>query len=128
MSNSTTNQTDEVESRQDRESPQEQPADAAASVDKIRDIIFGPQIKSYDARFSRLEESLSQQTAELKSAMRHQLESIQSLMQGESATAAARLAAEREERAFAHRQPGAETRGCTNGSHDSLDPYRSRHE
>jgi hypothetical protein len=42
----------------------------AASVDKIRDILFGSQIKNYESRFARLEETLARETAELKETMR----------------------------------------------------------
>jgi len=31
---------------------------SGASVEKIREIIFGSQIKNYEARFARLEEAL----------------------------------------------------------------------
>ena len=34
----------------------------AASVDKIRDILFGSQIKNYESRFARLEETLARET------------------------------------------------------------------
>ena len=35
------------------------PEQGAASVDKIRDILFGSQIKNYEARFARLEDTLA---------------------------------------------------------------------
>jgi hypothetical protein len=44
--------------------------DSGASVDKIRDILFGSQIKNYEARFARLEENLVRETVELKDTMR----------------------------------------------------------
>jgi hypothetical protein len=69
-----------------------------ASVDKIRDIIFGSQIKNYEARFVRLEENLIRETAELKDIIRKRFESLESLFRSESETLAARLRAEREER------------------------------
>ena len=43
--------------------------ESGASVDKIRDIIFGSQIKNYEARFTRLEESLARETFELKDSI-----------------------------------------------------------
>ena len=36
----------------------------AGSVDKIRDILFGAQIKGYEARFARLEESIARDLSE----------------------------------------------------------------
>lgn len=79
-------------------SPQENPLEAGASVDKIRDIIFGSQIKNYEARFVRLEENLTRETAELKDTIRKRFESIESFFKSESEALAARLRTEREER------------------------------
>jgi hypothetical protein len=73
-------------------------ADSGASVDKIRDILFGSQIKNYDARFARLEENLVRETVELKETMRRRFESLEGFFKSESEALAARLKAEREER------------------------------
>jgi hypothetical protein len=77
----------------------EAPAESGASVDKIRDIIFGSQIKNYEARFARLEQDLVRETVELKDLMRKRFESIESFFKTESEAMAARLRAEKEERA-----------------------------
>jgi chromosome segregation ATPase len=73
-------------------------ADSGASVDKIRDILFGSQIKNYEARFARLEENLVRETVELKDTMRRRFESLEGFFKSESEALAARLKAEREER------------------------------
>lgn len=70
----------------------------AASVDKIRDILFGSQIKNYDSRFARLEDTLARETAELKETMRRRFESVEGFFRKESEALASRLKAEREER------------------------------
>ena len=72
--------------------------DSGASVDKIRDILFGSQIKNYEARFARLEENLVRETVELKEAMRRRFESLEGFFKSETESLAARLKAEREER------------------------------
>jgi chromosome segregation ATPase len=72
--------------------------DTGASVDKIRDILFGSQIKNYEARFARLEENLVRETVELKETMRRRFESLEGFFRSETETLAARLRAEREER------------------------------
>jgi hypothetical protein len=56
--------------------------ETGASVDKIRDILFGSQIKNYEARFARLEENLVRE----------------GFFKSETEALAARLRAEREER------------------------------
>src|SRR5271168_3281561 len=72
--------------------------DSGASVDKIRDILFGSQIKNYEARFARLEENLVRETVELKDTMRRRFESLEGFFKSETEALAARLKAEREER------------------------------
>jgi t-SNARE complex subunit (syntaxin) len=71
---------------------------AGASVDKIRDILFGSQIKNYEARFARLEENLVRETVELKETMRRRFDSLEGFFRSETEALAARLKAEREER------------------------------
>ena len=52
----------------------------AGSVDKIRDILFGTQIKSYEARFARLEESIARDLAEMKDAASRRFETLESFV------------------------------------------------
>ena len=49
----------------------------AGNVDKIRDILFGSQIKNYETRFHRLEETLARESADLKETMRRRFESLE---------------------------------------------------
>lgn len=70
----------------------------AASVDKIRDILFGSQIKNYEARFARLEDTLARETTELKETMQRRFESVEGFFRKEAEALAGRLKAEREER------------------------------
>jgi hypothetical protein len=72
--------------------------DSGASVEKIRDILFGSQIKNYEARFARLEESLVRETVELKETMRRRFESLEGFFKSETEALAAHLKGEREER------------------------------
>jgi chromosome segregation ATPase len=70
----------------------------AGNVDKIRDILFGSQIKNYEARFARLEETLARETSELKDTMRRRFESVEGFFRKEAETLSGRLKAEKEER------------------------------
>ena len=70
----------------------------AGSVDKIRDILFGAQIKSYEARFARLEESVARDLSEMKDAAARRFESLETFVKKEIEALASRLKAEREER------------------------------
>ena len=71
---------------------------SGASVEKIREILFGSQIKNYEVRFARLEEALSRETAEIKDTMRRRLDSLEAFFKKETESLAARLKTERDER------------------------------
>ena len=71
---------------------------SGASVEKIREILFGSQIKNYEARFARLEEALARETAEIKDTMRRRLDSLEAFFKSETESLAARLKSERDER------------------------------
>ena len=87
----------EVEQKE-MSAPENAGPESGASVDKIRDILFGSQIKNYEARFARLEENLVRETVELKETMRKRFESLEGFFRSETEALAARLKAEREER------------------------------
>jgi uncharacterized phage infection (PIP) family protein YhgE len=70
----------------------------AASVDKIRDILFGSQIKSYEARLARLEDTFARETTELKDTIRRRFESLEGFFRKETEALSGRLKAEKEER------------------------------
>ena len=70
----------------------------AGSVDKIRDILFGTQIKGYEARFARLEESIARDLSEMKDAASRRFESLESFIKKETDALGSRLKAERQER------------------------------
>jgi len=70
----------------------------AGSVDKIRDILFGSQIKNYDARLARLEDTLARETSELKETIGRRFESLEGFFRKEAESLLARFKAEKEER------------------------------
>ncbi len=71
---------------------------SGASVEKIRDILFGSQIKNYEARFARLEDTLARETTEIKDTMQRRLDSLEAFFKSETEALAARLQTERNER------------------------------
>ena len=72
-----------------------------AGIDKVRDILFGSQTKSNDARFARLEDGLARETYEMREMIRKRFESLESFFRSETEALAARVRAEREERVAA---------------------------
>jgi hypothetical protein len=74
---------------------------AAGNVDKIRDILFGSQMRDYENRFLRLEETLTKEAADLKETTRKRFEGLEAYLKKELESLHARLKAEREERSDA---------------------------
>ncbi len=71
------------------------------SVDKIRDIIFGSQMRDYEKKFSRLEERLLQETADLRADMQNRFASLEALLRSEANNFTTALNAEKTERGAA---------------------------
>jgi hypothetical protein len=71
---------------------------APGNVDKIRDILFGSQMRDYELRFSRLEESLRKESGDLKESTRKRFDSLESYVKKELESIESRMKAERDER------------------------------
>jgi DNA anti-recombination protein RmuC len=78
--------------------------EGTGNIDKVRDIIFGGQMREYERRFARLEERLLQETAELRDDVRKRLAALEQFATGETASLADRLKAERDERSDAEKE------------------------
>ena len=59
--------------------------DDGGNIDKVRDILFGGQMRDYDRRFQKLEERLLQETSELKDDVRKRLAALEQFMKQEAA-------------------------------------------
>jgi DNA repair exonuclease SbcCD ATPase subunit len=86
---------------------------SGASVDKIRDILFGPQIKNYEARFARLEETLARENAQIKDMMARRFDSLESFVKKETEALASRIKAERDERTEVARDIARDLKSAT---------------
>jgi methyl-accepting chemotaxis protein len=75
--------------------------ETGGNIDKVRDILFGGQMRDYEKRFSRFEERLSQETAELKDDLRKRLSALEQFVKQELASVSDRIKAEHDERAGA---------------------------
>ena len=71
------------------ENPQRGDAEAAenaerpGNVDKIRDILFGSQMRDYDKKFARLEERLLKESADLREELKRRFASLEAFMKSE---------------------------------------------
>ena len=75
-------------------------ADAAGSgnLDKVRDILFGNQVRDQEKRFTRLEERLVKECTNLRDETRERLESLEMYIQKEVESLTERLKTEQAER------------------------------
>lgn len=78
------------------------------NVDKIRDILFGSQMREYDSRFARLEETLLKESSELRESTKKRIDTLEQFFRKELDLLAARLKAERDERVGAVKDVGNE--------------------
>lgn len=72
--------------------------EAAGNVDKIRDILFGSQMRDYEKKFSRVEERLGRETAELREEIKRRFASLEAFVKNEFTAVADELKAEKGER------------------------------
>src|SRR6202167_2843187 len=81
-----------------------------ANVDKIRDILFGSQMRDYDKRFVRLEERLAKAADALRDDLKKRFDSLESFVQQEVESLHQRLKTEKSERVEALKELTRESR------------------
>lgn len=69
-----------------------------ANVDKIRDILFGSQMRDYEKRFARLEENLNKALDTLRDDLTKRLETLSGFVQKEVDSLSQRIKTEKSER------------------------------
>lgn len=74
------------------------PAGGGASLDKVRDILFGVQMRDSERKLARLEERLAKETADLKDDVKKRLAALEQFIKKENESLADRLKAEHDER------------------------------
>jgi hypothetical protein len=72
------------------------------NIDKIRDILFGSNMRDYEQRFARLEEALKKESSDLRDTTRRNLEALEGFVHKELAALEGRLNMERDERSEGH--------------------------
>lgn len=78
--------------------------DESGNVDRIRNILFGSQMRDYDGRFQKLEERLAREAGELRGDLQRQLQALESFMKGEVESMTNRVKTEQSERVQAIQQ------------------------
>jgi len=69
-----------------------------ANVDKIRDILFGSQMRDYEKRFARLEDSVTKALETLREDMTKRFDTLSNFVQQEVESLSQRLKTEKAER------------------------------
>lgn len=78
--------------------------DESGNVDRIRNILFGSQMRDYDGRFQKLEERLAREAGELRGDLQRQLQALEAFMKGEVESMTNRVKTEQSERVQAIQQ------------------------
>lgn len=82
--------------------------DESGNVDRIRNILFGTQMRDYDSRFQKLEDRLTKASNELRSELQKRLDGLESLIRSETESLRNRLRTEQSERSHALERLGRE--------------------
>ena len=76
----------------------------SGNIDKVRDILFGGQMRDYERRFVQLEERLTRETNDLKEDVRRRLSALEQFVHQEAESLANRIKTENEERTDATKE------------------------
>ncbi len=85
----------------------------AGGMDKIRDLLFGNQVRDFERRFSRMEEQLKRSAADLHDEVFKRLEALERFFREELETLKAQLMSEAEKRLEAGNHLRDELKGAT---------------
>ena len=77
---------------------QEGEGGAAGNLEKVRDLLFGGQMRDYERKFARLEDRLVKDTADLRDELKKRLAALESYMKAEVETLSERLRIEQDAR------------------------------
>jgi hypothetical protein len=91
------------------------------SLDKVRDILFGSQMRAQDCRFTQLEEKVNAQLAAFREETKKSLETLTDFVKAEINAATNALAAESAQRHESFNRLQEELRNADRGLSDRLD-------
>jgi DNA repair exonuclease SbcCD ATPase subunit len=84
-----------------------------ANVDKIRDILFGSNMREYEKRFARLEERLTKSSDALREDLKKRFDTLESFVREELESLSQRLKAEKSERSDGLKELTRESRDAS---------------
>lgn len=83
---------------------------SGGNIDKVRDILFGGQMRDYERRFARLEERLVQEVTEIREEVRRRLGALEQFVKQEAESLDDRIRVEHDGRTDAIRDLAEDTR------------------
>jgi uncharacterized phage infection (PIP) family protein YhgE len=109
-----------------------QPAEEAVqatqeSLDKVRDILFGAQLRDTDRRFSGLEDRFGQEFASFRDEIRKQLTSLENFVTSELSALAGRLTTETNQRNESNNNIANELRNTTQRLEGRIHEFDQQH-
>src|SRR5215472_16070145 len=96
------------------------------NIDKIRDILFGSNMRDYEQRFARLEEALRKESLDIRDTTRRHLEALEAFVHKEFAALDARLNTERGERSENHSRLAADHASATSSIYRKIGEVESQ--
>lgn len=75
--------------------------ESGASLEKVRDLLFGVQMRDYDRKFARLEERIVKETGDLREEVKKRFSAIEAAIHREVESLTERLITEQQNRAAA---------------------------
>jgi DNA repair exonuclease SbcCD ATPase subunit len=90
------------------------------SLDKVRDILFGSNMRDYEKRFSQLEERLAKEAAELRAETKRRLDALEAYAKREIDALNDRLKSEHTERVEREKEATHEVRDFIKSSEKKL--------
>jgi len=104
------------EENQEHGETQAQEPREGQNVDKIRDILFGSQMREYEKRFARLEERMVKASDALREDVKKRFDALESYIGQELEALGQRLKTEKSERGEALHELTRETRDAAKGA------------
>jgi hypothetical protein len=91
------------------------------SLDQVRDILFGSQLRQQDHRFKAMEDAVAGQLAAFREETRQQLDTLQAFMKTELTALHGRVTGELQQRQEAMQRLGDELRAADRGLSEKID-------
>ncbi|HWQ35178.1 MAG TPA: hypothetical protein VNQ79_20200 [Blastocatellia bacterium] len=101
-------------------------APGAESLDKVRDILFGVQMRDYEKRFGQLEERLIREAGVLREEVRKRFDSLENFIKSEIEALTDQLKSERDERSSSVRELTRELRDLTKSTEKKDEQFEAQ--